>query len=222
MKEWINRFFASFAMTEIVALSLPSRAIPAELRDRSIPVHALRLGHVHARPVARPARPLPRRPIRVREIHASRRPRRRLFHAFDARVRSRRRSSSRPRVRARARRRRRRQGKHDTSAAECRPTLYPRDARRALSARPRPRRAGLAHSSTLERDVRKKTNAARAPGVKKFAVAHHEIPSSFALRRGLPTASSPRARAAPSLSAAAVRETWLPSNTNARSRSNSG
>ena len=156
-------------MTEIVALSLPSRAISARLRHRSIRVHALRLGHVHARAVARPARPLPRRPIRVREIHALRRARRRRFHAFDARVRSRRRSSSRQRVRARARRRRRRQGKHDTSAAECRPTLYPRDARRALSARPRPRRAGLAHSSTLERDVRKKTNAARAPGVKKFA-----------------------------------------------------
>ena len=185
MKEWINRFFASFAMTEIVALSLPSRAISARLRHRSIRVHALRLGHVHARAVARPARPLPRRPIRVREIHALRRARRRRFHAFDARVRSRRRSSSRQRVRARARRRRRRrQGKHDTSAAECRPTLYPRDARRALSARPRPRRAGLAHSSTLERDVRKKTNAARAPGVKKFA-RHHEIPSSIALHAGV-------------------------------------
>ena len=146
----INRFFASFAMTEIVALSLPSRAIPAQLRDRSIRVHALRLGHVHARPVARPARPLPRRPIRVREIHASRRPRRRLFHAFDARVRSRRRSSSRPRVRARARRRRRRrQGKHDRSSAHVSrevPTLYPR-------------RANLSHSITLERHVRAKTNA---------------------------------------------------------------
>ena len=114
--------------------SLTSRAITARLGHRSRRVHALRLGHVHARPVARPARPLPRRPIRVREIHASRRPRRRLFHAFDARVRSRRRSSSRPRVRARARRRRRRQGKHDRSSAHVSrevPTLYPRrDARR--------------------------------------------------------------------------------------------